>query len=212
MSAEWQMSQDKQLLDALSSQTDLVTRFYEWRAPTITYGCFIDPQQYLKAEIPGFEMAKRPTGGGMLFHIHDFPFTVAVPKNHPKFSEDVLENYRFVNEAVVKAIREVLGEHPFQLQERTRSGDFNHFCMATPTRYDILMQGYKIGGAAQRKTAHGFVHQGALFLEAPPWDLLREYLHNGDEAVASMQQTAAFLALGSKRVALQQAIKIALST
>jgi lipoate---protein ligase len=145
LSALWQMQQDQLLIDNLPHQTELSVRFYEWAQPTITYGCFLDPMEYLTAPIPGFEMVKRPTGGGMLFHVQDFPFTVAVPAAHPKFSANVLENYRFVNEAVIRALQEVMGDMPLKLIEKSQDSGFSQFCMATPTRYDIMLQGQKIG-------------------------------------------------------------------
>jgi lipoate-protein ligase A len=36
--------------------------------------------------------------------------------------------------------------------------------MAKPTKYDVMVGGKKVGGAAQRKTRHGFLHQGSISL------------------------------------------------
>ena len=48
--------------------------------------------------------------------------------------------------------------------------------MAQPTKYDVVLQGRKIAGAAQRKTKEGFLHQGTIALKMPNEELLRELL------------------------------------
>ncbi|HXF28692.1 MAG TPA: lipoate--protein ligase family protein, partial [Chlamydiales bacterium] len=156
--AEWQMERDRELIANLSYLTAPLIRFYEWHTPSITYGCFIDPTEYLRREISGFELAKRPTGGGILFHLNDFAFTVAVPHSHPRFSPNVLDNYRWINETVVKAISKCDDCDAITLQPKSvEKASLRHFCMATPTQYDLLLNGKKVGGAAQRKTNFGFV-------------------------------------------------------
>jgi lipoate-protein ligase A len=44
--------------------------------------------------------------------------------------------------------------------------------MARPTKYDVMLQGRKIAGAAQRKTKAGFLHQGTIALLCPDPELL----------------------------------------
>ena len=35
-------------------------------------------------------------------------------------------------------------------------------CFAAPVRYDVVVDGVKVAGAGQRRTAHGILHQGSL--------------------------------------------------
>ena len=56
----------------------------------------------------GVSLAKRPTGGGIVFHIWDYAFSFLMPSSHPLFSENPLENYRFVNEVVLDVMQDFL--------------------------------------------------------------------------------------------------------
>ena len=40
--------------------------------------------------------------------------------------------------------------------------------MAKPTPFDLVIEGKKVGGAAQRRTRKGLLHQGSLSVCPPP--------------------------------------------
>ena len=59
--------------------------------------------------------------------------------------------------------------------------------MAKPTKYDVLWEGKKVAGAAQRKTKAGFLHQGSISLVMPPQDYLNYILAPGTSVQQAMQ-------------------------
>jgi lipoate---protein ligase len=189
MSARDAMHEDSEWIAKLPAFDQPRVRFYEWERKSITYGHFIDPDKWLvqeKMELLGFDTARRPTGGGLIFHYTDFAYTVAVPSHHPKCSQTVLDNYRLVNSALLEAISSIPGA--FSLQERSdASSAFTELCMATATQYDLIYAGRKLGGSAQRKTSGGFVHQGTLFLAPPNWQEMEEVLHMPKDAIEAMK-------------------------
>ena len=63
----------------------------------------------------------------------------------------------------------------------------SHFCMAKPTKYDVIWKEKKIAGAAQRKTKQGFLHQGTISLIPPNIDMLQQMLKPGTEVLRAMQ-------------------------
>lgn len=67
--------------------------------------------------------------------------------------------------------------------------------MAKPTRYDVVHQGVKIAGAAQRRTKRGFLHQGTISLGFPEEKWLREILLS-QESVFSAMASYSFAPLG----------------
>lgn len=192
--ALWHMEQDRKHIENLKFLQKPFVRLYRWQAPTITYGHFIDPTRYLRldlCEALGFEVVRRPTGGGILFHENDITFSVAMPSSHPKFSLNVLENYQMINQAVLNAIHTIVPE--VTLAPACEKKYLKDFCMAQPTQYDILLNGLKIGGAAQRKTSFGYVHQSSIFLSAPSWELFERLLHKGSEVVCAMKEVSTSL-------------------
>lgn len=173
------MSKDTLLLAELSNVP--ILHLYDWKEPSITYGHFIRPEKHIHLETAkqlGISFAKRPTGGGIVFHIWDYAFSFLMPSMHPYFSENTLENYRFVNEIVLEVMEEYLSLSANIIPESfpILAEDCQNFCMARPTQYDVVYQGMKIAGAAQRRTKKGYLHQGTISLCAPDYVLLSKVL------------------------------------
>lgn len=170
------MDLDAKLLLGLEQERDPILHLYDWDRDTATYGHFIDPYSLVRkeeADKRGLMLAKRPTGGGMIFHNCDLAFSVLVPANDPHFSLNPLENYAFVNKRVMWVVSQFLGEKSLLLQSEPIAKDASrHFCMAKPTKYDVMIGDKKVGGAAQRKTRHGFLHQGSICLGVLPTEYL----------------------------------------
>ncbi|HEY5260153.1 MAG TPA: biotin/lipoate A/B protein ligase family protein [Rhabdochlamydiaceae bacterium] len=189
-SAEANMRMDKELLETLEDAA--ILHLYDWERPSATYGYFVDPHKLLnvaKAKALGFDLARRPTGGGVVFHAWDLAFSVLVPETHPAFANNTLDNYAFVNRAVLKAVERFLKtEAPLNLTPADApalDADCGRFCMARPTKYDVMLNGRKIAGAAQRRMKQGYLHQGTIALTLPD-EMLKEVLIDGTRVWEAM--------------------------
>jgi len=175
-SAKQNMNKDAELLMTLSKEA--IVHFYDWERDAATFGHFIDPARYFdleKVKEKQLDLAQRPTGGGIVFHMTDFAFSILVPSIHPAFSLSPLDNYLYINRKVGLALEEFLGVTIELLHEEDKDNKDN-FCMAKPTKYDLIVRGKKVGGAAQRKTRAGYLHQGSLLLGHPPSSYLQAVL------------------------------------
>ena len=214
-SAEENMRLDSELLDKLPQITHPTVHLYDWKNDSATYGYFVDPFTLLRkqgVENRGLNLARRPTGGGIIFHLWDLAFSVVVPATSKHFSENTLENYAFVNQAVLDAAKEFLqiSEDLSIIPEDFVAQDpsCKRFCMAQPTKYDVVLHGRKIAGAAQRKTKHGFLHQGTISLMIPSREYLEEVLQPGTEVLDAMfANTYALMGPLAERGDLQAARK-----
>lgn len=192
-SAEENMRKDTEILENLDKYTGPVLHLYDWEGDCATHGYLVDPYAFLRekgVKEKGLSLARRPTGGGIIFHIWDLAFSVAVPIGSRFFSENTLDNYAFVNKAVLSAAKEFL-----QTQEQLEiipedfipmDANCKRFCMAQPTKYDVVLHGKKIAGAAQRKTKKGFLHQGTISLMTPSRQYLEDVLLPGTEVLDAM--------------------------
>lgn len=187
------MRLDEKWLDELDPVGPPILHLYQWARPSATYGYFIRPENHLdlaQTEKWGLDLARRPTGGGIVFHIWDLAFSFLMPAGHPAFSLNTLENYRFVNQ-VVQGVVQTYFQQPAALTPQTADSlgpDCQHFCMAKPTQYDVVHNGLKIAGAAQRKRRQGYLHQGTIALARPQFDLLNDVLLSKQDVLAAMMQ------------------------
>ncbi len=186
------MALDYALLKDLPSIDCPILHLYEWSGPSATYGHFTDPFSLLHKDAVaeyGLQLAKRPTGGGIIFHTTDFAFSLLIPASHPSYSLNTLENYGFINSIVSRIIKKFQGATPFLLKnEQPLFKAAGQFCMAKPTKYDVMIGSRKVAGAAQRRTRDGYLHQGSLSLKLPPEEFLLALLK--DFRVAQAMQAA----------------------
>ncbi|MBS0648606.1 MAG: hypothetical protein JSS10_05195 [Verrucomicrobia bacterium] len=193
-SARANMEMDSQLLEGLGDQEKPILHLYAWERESLTFGYFMKPEELLnleEAEMRGIDWARRPTGGGTVFHLWDLAFSVLIPAKSPLFSTNTLDNYNLINRVVKDVVKEFIGGEISLTPDDAPFSDptCTHFCMARPTKYDVMLQGKKIAGAAQRKTKEGFLHQGTLALISPDEELLTALLPSAAVREAMMRTT-----------------------
>ena len=193
-SAKKNMEIDAQLLSQMRPDDAPLLHFYEWEQRSGTYGYFIKIEKFLnleKAKREGVIFARRPTGGGILFHFCDFAFSALVPSNSPFFSERTLDNYTFINAHVEKTVKLFFksSKIPSLLpQDPPKPSDSasQNFCMAKPTIYDVMIGEKKVAGAAQRRKKGGYLHQGSIAIALPQKALLEELLLPKTQVIEAM--------------------------
>lgn len=191
--AEENMQLDRSLLEKLSPQGPAILHLYRWKTPSATYGHFIKPHTLLNLEAAQkhhLALAKRPTGGGMIFHVSDLAFSVLMPAQHEKFSENTLENYHYINHKVLVAVQSVMKEASIELLPEAPAAvedSCQNFCMAHPTIFDVMIGNKKIAGAAQRQRKQGFLHQGSISIAMPDERLLEEVLLPDTQVLKTMK-------------------------
>ncbi|MBM3191644.1 MAG: lipoate--protein ligase family protein [Chlamydiae bacterium] len=203
------MALDGKLLDELSSEGAALLHFYDWEGLSATYGYFTKVEELLDKEAVedlGLRLARRPTGGGVIFHVTDLAFSVLVPACHEGFSDNTLDNYNYVNRKVLLAVKGVLKETGLELLAQdpvAKEAKAAKFCMAMPTIYDVMLGDRKVAGAAQRKRKQGFLHQGSIALALPGRNFLEKLLP--PEVVEAMHlYTYPLLQQGSSQEAIQE--------
>lgn len=182
-SAACNMEYDAELLRELVPSTRPILHLYDWVKPSLTYGFFARPEKLLNLEAVekyGFDLARRPTGGGVVFHVWDLAFSVLIPSGSSLYSSNTLENYELINQVVFAVVEDFVGKSALMSltphDAMMKNPDQAFFCMARPTKYDLVVGQKKIAGAAQRKMRQGFLHQGTIALQFPDLNMLDEIL------------------------------------
>jgi len=184
-SAKEIMDKDEFFLNNLKNEPML--HFYEWKNDSLTYGYFIDIEKYIdlqKAKDKNLSIAKRPTGGGIVFHLWDLAFSFLMPSSNKNFFKSSFDNYKFVNSVTLNAVKDFLSEGFLFKKEfaAEKKMSYSNFCMAKPTKYDLIYKDKKIAGASQRKKKNGYLHQASICLTSPDFLYLKEILIEKDIA------------------------------
>jgi len=161
------MALDEALLEAMPRLGQPVLRFYGWTEPAASFGYF---QKYAEVERTTLlrPLVRRPTGGGIVAHDADWTYSFAFPTSHMWYSLRAEESYRRVHEWIQAAFSKL--NVPTKLAEANRKSAPGQ-CFVGYEKFDLIWQGKKIAGAAQRRTRIGLMIQGSV--QPPPLSLDR---------------------------------------
>ncbi len=158
-SPAFNMAADEVLLETSAKREIPLLRFYSWDRKAVSIGYI----QQADAVPDGYAFVRRPTGGGIVYHDYDFTYSIAFPAAHWLNGLDRNLSYDWINRSVQKALHSL--NCSASLSDDVISHDVDRgtmVCFTNPTRYDVLLDGRKIAGSAQRRTADGILHQGSL--------------------------------------------------
>jgi lipoyl(octanoyl) transferase len=168
-SAAMNMAIDEALLEFAAVP---LIRFYRWQSPALSFGYFgrfTDVASYQCER----DLVRRWTGGGIVFHGEDLTYSLVIPSSDTAFAESSTSIYEKVHQALCDALSET--GHPAVLAAGTDRGpdsatvttgtgirDAGYSCFANPVRVDVMIDGRKIAGAAQRRIRRGLLQQGSI--------------------------------------------------
>jgi lipoyl(octanoyl) transferase len=152
------MAWDEALLEAAPRFGQPVLRFYAWTEPAATFGYF---QKFAEVErlTKLRPLIRRPTGGGLVPHDADWTYSLAFPAGDPWHALKAVESYRRVHEWIQAAFAGAsLATELAPCCRQKVPGQ----CFIGAEQFDLLWQGQKIAGAAQRRTRDGLLIQGSI--------------------------------------------------
>jgi len=163
------MAIDAALLEEVEASPDArtIVRFYRWRTPTISLGRNQKVEKAVDRQYcadNGVDVVHRPTGGRAV--LHDDEVTYAVTSNDSSyFGDSIYANYRKVSEALCDAfhhlgVRAVLAPETRRIAATPDGGDPP--CFMSPSRYELMVDGRKIVGSAQRRLRRSFLQHGSM--------------------------------------------------
>ena len=149
------MAIDEALLETVSAAA---IRFYRWRGPALSFGYF-GSYADVADQSPEREIVRRWTGGGVVLHGGDLTYSVIIPAGHAFFRHSSLEIYSTVHDAIRRALQAGGVEATLATAAAPK---ISEHCFANAVRADVISQGRKIAGAAQRRSRLGLLHQGSI--------------------------------------------------
>lgn len=138
-----------------------VMRVYGWALPTVTYGYF-DREETARAIFPdeGLNFVRRWTGGGIVDHRRDIPFTLVLRGRDRVGNPPSAALYRWIHGGLAKTLRDC-GVEAVMLAQDARDG--GRACFSSPVTSDLVLpDGEKLAGGGQRRSRIGVLHQGSI--------------------------------------------------
>ncbi len=157
-SAAFNMAIDEALLEQASLP---IFRFYSWDHPALSFGYFGRFAELGEAA-RARDVVRRWTGGGSVPHGEDLTYSLITPATDRAARLSPSAIYVALHTAMREALQ-------FEGKEAELLNDsapkISDACFANPVCNDLMWQGRKIAGAAQRRTGRGFLHQGSIQLQ-----------------------------------------------
>jgi lipoyl(octanoyl) transferase len=146
-------------------------RHYGWHRPAFSFG-YSQKIAFVRAQLPPgetFDLARRPTGGGLVDHRDDWTYSLVIPRGHELEELRATQSYRVVHECLAEALRiqdVAVVSKPAATEPAATPGLGICFQQAEP--YDLVhgRTGEKIAGAAQKRNKHGLLFQGSIWRPA----------------------------------------------
>jgi len=161
------MARDEHLLYSERLRPAAV-RIYAWSPPTISLGYFqrYDELASLAPDLRALAAVRRPTGGGAILHDREVTYCLVIDDSVPAAHRAPAKLYRLVHECWRDALatdgpQTELAPDSFPFPA-PRGGPF--FCFEEPGRTDLIANGAKLLGSAQRRIPGRVLQHGSLLL------------------------------------------------
>lgn len=171
------MAMDEKLLaEAVKGSAAPVLRFYTWDPPAVSLGRFQDEATSVDLAAcrkHGIDVVRRVTGGRAVLHRHELTYSVISPSDNDLFPNDVLGTYKVLAAGLLAGLAR-LGVSAEMVSptgdraEMVKRNPKEPSCFSSPSWYEILANGRKIAGSAQRRLAGAFLQHGSILIEYDP--------------------------------------------
>ncbi len=172
------MEVDRRLMEISEREGRNFFRFYRWEPACISLGRGQDPEDLLDTDYMrsmGYDWVNRITGGSYVLHKGDITYSITASSKSSMFKLPLMDFYKLVHRAFYLGILKTgidssmitYGNSRFA-REHKKSPCFSHF-----SNNEILIEGRKILGSAQKRGKNGLLQHGSLLVDDSLYDLYR---------------------------------------
>lgn len=159
------MARDQALLERAIAGEGPFLRVYSWARPTLSLGYFQKEEEVAEAGAAqrlGVDVVRRFTGGGAILHHHEVTYSLAVPATHAWAQLGVNDSYLEMTRPLLQLLRGRLVAAKFRggVEPAVKTAN----CFAGSACPDLVVQGRKLFGSAQRRREGAVLQHGSLLL------------------------------------------------
>jgi lipoate-protein ligase A len=192
------MALDEALLSSFDpAKSPPVFRLYGWNPPAFSIGRYQDAVKTLdplKCRDAGITAVRRITGGGIIYHADEITYSIVCAQRQISGASSVKETFKKLTAFLLSAYRKLGLDSGFAVERDcsgSRLGQRSAICFAGKEEYDIIVQGRKIGGNAQRHKKGTVFQHGSIPLSNCLAEAMNYVLEN--ERPALLEQSTVSL-------------------
>jgi len=127
----------------------------------------------------GVESARRITGGGVLFHDDEITYSFICSKQDIGEPQGELVSYRRICRFLIEFYASLNLRASFAVEAGENKNRFgtHPLCSAAAEKYDIVINGRKIGGNAQKRSRQAIFQHGSIPCSVD-WGFMRRYVRS----------------------------------
>lgn len=161
----WNMAVDEVLLESAFERGVASLRFYQWCEPTASLGHFQQETDFrAETRFAHLPAVRRLSGGGTLIHDQEVTYSLALPPSQRVVAHPA-ELYGLIHRGFIAVLR----SRGVDVEMRGETVMLKHeplLCFAREDEHDLVAQGHKLLGSAQRRRRGAILQHGGLVLQA----------------------------------------------
>lgn len=149
--------------EALLSSKIPVLRFYSWKPAGLSIGYFQPIKNFNFNNLKKHEVdiVRRITGGNAVLHDRELTYSFIIDEN--KMPKSIIDSYKQISKGLLQGLKN-LGLSP-EMNKNVEKKGRSAACFNDPSWYEILVDGKKIVGSAQKRVDGKLLQHGAVLID-----------------------------------------------
>ncbi len=160
------MSVDQALLESVEESKTAVLRIYRWAPATLSLGYFQTYEDRMgHLESSHCDLVRRASGGGAIIHDQEITYSLTVPSTN-RWAARNTEIYRLVHDSITEVLKDFnVAAYTYDHKQHPPAEKPNSFlCFQRRYDGDLICDGYKVVGSAQRRNKQAVLQHGSILL------------------------------------------------
>jgi lipoate-protein ligase A len=167
-SAAFNMAADLFVMESCAETETITLRFYEWEYPSITLGFAQkapDILDFKAMEKNSVQWVRRPTGGRAVLHENDITYSCIFPIKVEEMGKNISGTYTIISRCLMSGLYKAgimceYSDSAIALHETRQQIKLP--CFLAPNRNEIMYEGRKLFGSAQKRTSRSVLQHGSI--------------------------------------------------
>lgn len=137
-------------------------RIYQWKYPTLSLGKHQKTNnlnwEFIKNN--NISVVRRPSGGRAVLHNNEITYSFSTFASNENLPNNLLASYMKISQALIRSLNELGIEA--DLERSKKEGVTKDLCYDAPSFYEVKVNGKKLIGSAQYRTANFILQHGSI--------------------------------------------------